>query len=77
VDEAGSEDVGKHKEQQQQEFLKKALATLDMLDERAEKIDVRLEQIEAWMIELKKEEEEEEEEKKREEGAKRRKEEKP
>jgi hypothetical protein len=44
--EAGSEGTGEHKEQQQ-EFLKMALTTLDMLDERAEKIDVRLKQIEA------------------------------
>jgi hypothetical protein len=47
VVEAGSERVGDHEKVQQQEFLDKALTTLDMLDERAEKIGVRLEQIEA------------------------------
>jgi hypothetical protein len=77
VNKADSEDTGKHKEQQQQEFLKKALVTLDMLDERAEKRDERLEQIEAQMGELKKEEEEEEAEKRREEEAERKKEKKP
>jgi hypothetical protein len=59
--------MGEHKEQQQ-DFLKKALATLDMLDERAEKIDMRFEQIEARIVELMKEEEEEEAEKRREEA---------
>ncbi len=39
--------------------MNKALTTLDLLDERGEKIGVRLEQIEARMIELGKQEEEE------------------
>jgi hypothetical protein len=75
IDEMDSEGMGEHKEQQQ-DFVKKVLVTLDMLDERAEKIDMRLEQIEAQMVELKKEEEEEEAEKRREEEAGRKKEKK-
>jgi predicted nucleic acid-binding Zn-ribbon protein len=55
-------DLKKH-EEEQQDFMKRALATLDTLDERAEKIDVRLGQIETRMREL--EEEEEKERKKR------------
>lgn len=40
IDEVGGIDMGEHKEQQQY-FVRRVLATLDMLDERAEKIDVR------------------------------------
>ncbi len=57
--EAESESTGNHERLQQQEFLNKALTTLDLLDERAEKVGVRLEQIEARMIKLGKQEEEE------------------
>jgi hypothetical protein len=39
--------------------MNKALTTLDLLDERAEKIGLRLEQIEAQIIEPRREEEEE------------------
>jgi hypothetical protein len=55
-------DLKKHKEEQQ-DFMKRALATLDTLDERAEKIDVRLGQIETRMRELEEEEEKERKEK--------------
>jgi hypothetical protein len=50
--EAEDERVGQHERARQQGFENKALTTLDLLDERAEKIGVRLEQIEARMIEL-------------------------
>ncbi len=48
--------LGKHK-QEQQDFVRKALTTLDMLDERAEKIDMQMGQIETRMRELEEEEE--------------------
>ncbi len=56
ANEAGGIEMGEP-EEQQQDFVRKALATLDMLDERTEKKDMRLGQIEARMIELKIEEE--------------------
>lgn len=44
-------DIEKQKEEQQ-DFVRRALTTLDILDERAEKINARLGQIEVRMMEL-------------------------
>ncbi len=55
--EVKAEEMGEQGRGHQQLHLDKMLGTLDLLDERAEKIDIRLKQIETQMGELRKEEE--------------------